>query len=188
MENRVQSIVSRENKSVKIGVIPGHFATNHSHVNYYIDMTAIKSQHKMAESGAAVLAEHYRTVTPVDTIICLEGTEMLGAFLARELSQSGPSMSAGRDICVITPELNANNQMIFRDNTQKMIWNQNILLLISSASSREPMSGPRLSPVDRSVPIHKNTTWRRPDARISFIKRSRSLAANFSASNPASVS
>ena len=83
MENRVQSIVSRENKSVKIGVIPGHFATNHSHVNYYIDMTAIKSQHKMAESGAAVLAEHYRTTTPVDTIICLEGTEMLGAFLAR---------------------------------------------------------------------------------------------------------
>ena len=135
MENRVQSIVSRENKSVKIGVIPGHFATNHSHVNYYIDMTAIKSQHKMAESGAAVLAEHYRTTTPVDTIICLEGTEMLGAFLARELSQSGPSMSAGRDICVITPELNANNQMIFRDNTQKMIWNQNILLLISSAST-----------------------------------------------------
>lgn len=80
MENRVQSIVSRENKSVKIGVIPGHFATNHSHVNYYIDMTAIKSQHKMAESGAAVLAEHYRTVTPVDTIICLEGTEMLGGL------------------------------------------------------------------------------------------------------------
>ena len=135
MENRVQSIVSRENKSVKIGVIPGHFATNHSHVNYYIDMTAIKSQHKMAESGAAVLAEHYRTVTPVDTIICLEGTEMLGAFLARELSQSGPSMSAGRDICVITPELNANNQMIFRDNTQKMVWGKNILLLLSSVST-----------------------------------------------------
>ncbi len=33
MENRVQSIVSRENKSVTIGVIPGHFATNHSHVS-----------------------------------------------------------------------------------------------------------------------------------------------------------
>lgn len=32
MENRVQSIVSRENKSVKIGVIPGHFATTTRHV------------------------------------------------------------------------------------------------------------------------------------------------------------
>ena len=29
MENRVQTIASREDKAVKIGVIPGHFATNH---------------------------------------------------------------------------------------------------------------------------------------------------------------
>ncbi len=135
MENRMQTIVCSEDKSVKIGVIPGHFATNHSHVNFYIDLTAVKSQFPMAQNGAAVLAQAYRTSTPVDTIICLEGTEMLGAFLARELSQAGPSMSAGHDICVITPELNANNQMIFRDNTQRMVWNKNILLLISSVST-----------------------------------------------------
>ncbi len=135
MEHRMQTILCRQDKAVKIGVIPGHFATNHSHVNYYIDLTAVKSQYQMAQSGAQVLARAYQTGTPVDTIICLEGTEMLGAFLARELSQAGPSLSAGRDICVITPELNANNQMIFRDNTQRMVWNREILLLIASVST-----------------------------------------------------
>lgn len=136
MENRSQTIACRENKAVKIRVIPGHFATNHSHVNYYLDMTAVKCRFSMAQDGAEVLARHYVTSTPVDTIVCLEGTEILGAFLARELAKDGVhSLSQGRELSVITPELNANNQMIFRDNTQPMIWNKHILLLIASAST-----------------------------------------------------
>ena len=72
----------------------------------------------------------------VDTIICLEGTEIIGAFLARELAKEGhTSINSGKDICVITPETNANNQMIFRDNIQKHVFNKQILLLISSAST-----------------------------------------------------
>ena len=39
METRILEIKSKSNSKIKIGVIPGHFATNHSHVNYYIDMT-----------------------------------------------------------------------------------------------------------------------------------------------------
>ena len=31
--------------------------------------------------------------------------------------------------------MNANNQMIFRDNTQKMVWGKSILLLMSSVST-----------------------------------------------------
>lgn len=136
MENRVQEIVARGNKNVKIDIIPGHFATNHSHVNYYVDMTSIKSRHRMARSAAVELAKKYLTTTPIDTIICLEGTEMIGAFLAGELAQSGAMiMNRDADICVLTPELNSNNQMIFRDNTQKMIWGKNILLLLSSVST-----------------------------------------------------
>ena len=61
---------------------------------------------------------------------------MIGAFLAGELAQSGAMiMNRDADICVLTPELNSNNQMIFRDNTQKMIWGKNILLLLSSVST-----------------------------------------------------
>ncbi len=136
METRLRKITARGSKDIMIGVIPGHFATNHSHVNYYIDMTALKSHCHMAKSAAAKLASNYLTSTPVDTIVCLEGTQMLGAFLANELTQAGMrNINSKHDICVVTPELNANNQMIFRDNTQKMIWNKNILFLISSAST-----------------------------------------------------
>ena len=41
-------ITSRVNKRLYADAIPGHFATNHSHINYYIDMSEIK--HRMAMS------------------------------------------------------------------------------------------------------------------------------------------
>jgi len=132
MENRKQEIRSTIDKHIKIDIIPGHFATNHSHVNYYIDMTKIKTHHKMAKRCADVLASKF-SGTPVDTIVCLEGTEMLGAFLAESLSANG--LNIGADIRVVTPELNSNSQMIFRDNIQSTIWGKNVLLLISSAST-----------------------------------------------------
>lgn len=132
MEGRIHTIDSRKNRKIKIGVIPGHFATNHSHINYYVDMTSIKTSHKMAKAAADEIAGTY-SGTHIDTIICLEGTEMLGAFLAESLSGSG--INSGADISVITPELNTNNQMIFRDNTQKKIWGKQVLLLISSVST-----------------------------------------------------
>ena len=132
MENRIQTIECSKNRRIKIDIIPGHFATNHSHVNYYVDMTSIKTSHKMAKEAAEELAANYAT-THIDTIICLEGTEMLGAFLAETLASTG--INSGSDIAVVTPELNMNNQMIFRDNTQKKIWGKQVLLLISSAST-----------------------------------------------------
>ncbi|MBR4199824.1 MAG: orotate phosphoribosyltransferase [Oscillospiraceae bacterium] len=132
MEDRVQVIASKKNSRITIGIIPGHYATNHSHVNYYVDMTAIKTSCKMARDAATELGHEF-TNTYVDTIICLEGTEILGAFLAEALSQSG--INQGNDINLITPELNAVSQMIFRDNTQKKIWGKRVLLLISSAST-----------------------------------------------------
>ena len=132
MEDRVQNISSKKNNRITIGIIPGHYATNHSHVNYYVDMTAIKTSSKIAKAAAAELGHEFSN-TYVDTIICLEGTEILGAFLADALSQGGINLNS--DINLITPELNAVNQMIFRDNTQKKIWNKKVLLLISSAST-----------------------------------------------------
>lgn len=132
MENRIQTIECPKNRRIKIDIIPGHFATNHSHVNFYVDMTSIKTSHKMAREAAKELAAA-RVNTHIDTIICLEGTEMLGAFLAEALGDQG--INKGEDISVVTPELNMNNQMIFRDNTQKKIWGRQVLLLISSAST-----------------------------------------------------
>lgn len=141
METREHEIVSQKNHRIKIGVIPGHFATNHSHVNYYIDMTGVKTHHKAAKETAAELAKAYMSNTYIDTIICLEGTEIIGAFLARELAKEGhASINSGKDICVITPETNVNNQMIFRDNLQKEIFGKQVILLISSASTGKTIS------------------------------------------------
>ena len=132
MESRMQSVEARRNKRISIGIIPGHYATNHSHVNYYVDLTALKTSSRMAKEAARELSLEYAN-TYIDTIICLEGTEILGAFLADHLSQSG--INQGKDISLVTPEMNAVNQMIFRDNTQNKIWNKKVLLLISSAST-----------------------------------------------------
>ncbi len=136
METRMKEISATKSSKVKIGVIPGHFATSHSHVNYYVDMTTVKTSSATAKEAASLLAQEYMMGTNIDTIVCLEGTEMLGAFLAQALSDPTiPVLNAGQDINVITPELNANNQMIFRDNTQKMIWGKHILLLMASVST-----------------------------------------------------
>ena len=136
METRMKEISATKSSKVKIGVIPGHFATSHSHVNYYVDMTPVKTSSATAKEAASLLAQEYMMGTNIDTIVCLEGTEMLGAFLAQALSDPTiPVLNAGQDINVITPELNANNQMIFRDNTQKRIWGKHILLLMASVST-----------------------------------------------------
>ena len=128
MENRATFISAQGNKEVKMSIIPGHFATNHSHVSHYIDLTGLKCQPKMAMAAAKELARSLAGTAKLDTIICLEGTEIIGAYLAQELS-------GAYELSILTPELNTNNQMIFRDNLQKMVWGKNVLLLMASVST-----------------------------------------------------
>ncbi len=136
MEERAMEVKYKNNKKVVMRIIPGHFATNHSHINYYVDMTNIKTHHTIAKETAKELAEAYISSMNIDTIICLEGTEVIGAYIADVLTQpSHRSINAGKDIAVITPEISSNNQMIFRDNVQKSIFGKHILLLIPSIST-----------------------------------------------------
>lgn len=46
MENMTTKITSSYNNALDIKVVEGHFATNHSHINRYIDMTTLKSRRK----------------------------------------------------------------------------------------------------------------------------------------------
>lgn len=140
METRKIEVTSNSNKNVKLGLIPGHFATNHSHVNYFVDMTTIKTEYRAARETARELAKAYAHSQQIDTIICLEGTEMIGAFLARDLCENGNGINGGLNISVVTPETNMNNQMIFRDNIQKKVYNKNILLLMASVSTGKSIS------------------------------------------------
>lgn len=135
MESRAIQVHCVHNREIVLKLIPGHFATSHSHVNYYLDMTGIKHRHKIAKLAAEVMAQHYVNSVPVDTIVCMDGCEVIGTFLAEELSKAGiSSMNVGTDINVITPEY-PNGQLLFRDNVQDMMWNRNILLLVASATT-----------------------------------------------------
>lgn len=136
MEQRASVITSKKSKRVSINIIPGHFATNHSHVNYYIDMTSVKCNQKIAQKAGKVLSQKYVNNTKVDTIICMDGCEVVGGFMAAELSANGiGAINSSADICIVSPEVNINGQMVFKDNIQPMIWGKNIVLLVASATT-----------------------------------------------------
>lgn len=136
MEQRATKIHSSINQNAIIRVIPGHFATNHSHINYYVDMTIMKSRKSEAAAAASVLARKYSTSTYVDTIICMDGCEVIGAYLADELTASGiMSLNQHRTMYIVTPEMNPGGQLIFRDNMQSMINGKHCLLLLASATT-----------------------------------------------------
>ena len=135
MENRIIKILSK-NGSVPLKVIHGHFATNHSHINCYLDMTTLKTRQSEAELAAQALVQHYMATTIVDTILCLDGTQIIGAYLAQELSRAGfVSINAHQTIYVVTPEYDATSQLIFRDNLQPMIRDKHVLILTASVTT-----------------------------------------------------
>ena len=111
----------------------GHFATSHAHTNYYIDLTTIKTRANEAQDIAAALVRMYLFSTVVDTIICMEGTEVIGAFLSEELTKGGYlNTNAHKTIYVVRPEFNSNSQIIFRDNIKPMIAGKHVMILMGS--------------------------------------------------------
>ncbi|MGM9612513.1 MAG: orotate phosphoribosyltransferase [Butyricicoccus sp.] len=135
MERKAIFIPSSSGK-VSLKAVPGHFATNHSHVNYYIDMTDIKSNQRVAEEIAKMLVPQYSSSTEIRAILCLDGTEMIGGFLAQQLSKSSyRGVNHGEAIYVLTPEFNKVGQMMFRDNFRPVINHQNVILLMASVTT-----------------------------------------------------
>ena len=135
MEKRIVKLYAKNN-TVPLKVVPGHFATNHSHVNYYIDMTTLKTRLSEAGSVAASLAGLYMTNTIVDTIVCLDGTQVIGTCLANELTKDGfANMNAHQTIYVITPEYTTGSQIILRDNLAPMVKGKHVLILAASITT-----------------------------------------------------
>ena len=137
IRNRIVKYYARKDQNIALKVIPGHFVTSHSHLNYYLDMTTMKTRANEAERIAIAMKDYYNVMgKPIDTIVCLDGCEVIGAFLASELSRAGIlSMNAHKTIYVVTPEFNSNGQMIFRDNLKPEIEGKNVLLLLASATT-----------------------------------------------------
>jgi orotate phosphoribosyltransferase len=82
------------------------------------------------------MVQEYIASTVVDTIICMDGTDVIGAYLADELTNSGiMSMNAHGTIYVTTPEQASTGQLLFRDNTIPMIRNKHVLVLLATATT-----------------------------------------------------
>ena len=140
MENRTQKITAAQNRRVSFDVIPGHFATSNSHLNTYIDMSTVKTRHNNAREAAKELSNEYMSNTFVNTIVCLDGMEVVGAFMAETLEEPGNiSVNRGKNISIVVPEQNQFGQMMFRDNTRRMVGGQNVLILVGSINTGKTM-------------------------------------------------
>ena len=126
----------KENPNVILKAIPGHFITPNSHVNYYLDMTTIKSRLSEASAAAKEISRKIEATTIVDTIVCMDGCEIIGAYLAEELTKAGIiSINYHKTIYITTPEIASTGQFLFRDNIQPMIKGKNVLLLMATATT-----------------------------------------------------
>ena len=121
---------------ILLNVTRGHFATGHSHINYYIDVTRQKFCLSEARKVALALAREYKASTLIDTILCLDGTEVIAACMASEMTKAGfMNINQDHDINVLTPERSVGSQLIFRENTAPMIAGKNVLILMASVST-----------------------------------------------------
>ena len=83
------SHLREETHNIPLRIAKGHFATNRCHVNYYVDMTYTKHRLAEAHEAARELVRKMDKSSPIDSILCLEGTEVLGTCIAEELIQDG---------------------------------------------------------------------------------------------------
>ncbi|MBQ8851562.1 MAG: orotate phosphoribosyltransferase [Oscillibacter sp.] len=122
--------------ALEVVVHGGHFATRTCHKSHYVDVTPIKHDHLLAREAGLTLATRYLASTNIDTILCLDGSEVIGAFLAWNLAKKDfRSINEGKNIHVVTPEYDRNNNLIFRENLLPMVENKDVLVLISTVNS-----------------------------------------------------
>ena len=123
--------------NVTLRVAKGHFATRNSHTNYFIDVTEQQSSLQKAEAVARQLAQNdlIRNME-VDTILCLDGTRVIGTCLAQQLTQNGThSINAGKDIYLLRENVNRDGKLIFRENARFMLAGKKVLLLLASVTT-----------------------------------------------------
>lgn len=125
--------IATKRKNLLLRVQKGHFATSHSHINYFIDVTMQKSRLSEAKAVAKELLSYYQTTTVIDTILCLDGMQVVGTCLAEELTNNNfMNLNAHGTIYVVTPEYTSGSQIIFRDSIAPAITGKNVLILAAS--------------------------------------------------------
>ncbi|MBR5144839.1 MAG: orotate phosphoribosyltransferase [Clostridia bacterium] len=133
MQNNDVYTIQTKRKNLLLRAKRGHFATSHSHINYFFDVTMQKSRLSEAKAIAEELLSYYQTTTIIDTILCLDGMQVVGTCLAEALTNNNfMNLNAHQTIYVVTPEYTAGSQIIFRDNLAAAIAGKNVLILAAS--------------------------------------------------------
>ena len=136
MPNEKAFKIRTKTRDLFLRVTPGHFATGHSHTNYYIDVTTQKNRLSEAQAVARELVSHYKSSTIVDTILCLDGMQVIGTCLAEALTRTEfTNLNAHQTIYVVTPEHTVGSQLLFRDNILPMIAGKHVLILAASVTT-----------------------------------------------------
>ena len=92
-----------------------------------------KSRLSEAKAVAAELLSYYQTTTVIDTILCLDGMQVVGTCLAEALTNNNfMNLNAHKTIYVVTPEHTSGSQIIFRDSIAPAIVGKNVLILAAS--------------------------------------------------------
>ena len=139
IRERMVKFYAKDDNTLTLNAAPGHFATSSSHINYYIDVTRLKVRANEAREAARSLKNRMlHHVTTVDTIVCMDGTEVLGAYLAEEL-EKGHFLNNNKHetVYIVSPEVNSINQLLFRENIRPSIEGKNVLLLLATMTTGE---------------------------------------------------
>lgn len=149
-------IQSKSYPELELKVIPGHFMSEKFHQNYYIDMSSLKMRQIEAKKVAHVMAEKYIekldvddklssmvetfflnmaiSSKKIDTIVCLDGCEIIGAYLADELREVGVMTSNEHGgFNIISPEFDHTGGMIINDSIKDMTIDKNVLIVSGCA-------------------------------------------------------
>ena len=129
--------IKTKQKNLVLRVAKGHFATSSVHSNYYIDVAAQKSRLSEAKAVAQELCKNHKYSNQViDTILCLDGTEVIATCVAEELTKNDyVNINAHQTIYIVTPEIINGSQIIFRDNIASMIKGKHVLITAVSVAS-----------------------------------------------------
>ena len=153
-------IYSKDHPALALKVTKGHFSSDRFHINYYIDMTDLKMRQRNAEEFAKAIVEKYvkrvtltpviglvseamnqmaatnATKAPIDTIICMDGCEAIGAYIAKELSEVGfATTNTHKTTYILTPEFDSTGQMVVRENIKPMLKGKHVLVVLATAMS-----------------------------------------------------
>lgn len=153
-------IRARDNDKLALKVTKGHFSSDRFHINYYIDMTTLKMRQEEAEQVAKSMVKRYvnrvdlsgligvgaeelkhyskafASKTPIDTIICMDGCEVIGAYVAKELSELGvTTTNIHKTTYIVTPEFDSAGQMVVRDTIKHMLKDKHVLVVLATAMS-----------------------------------------------------